>query len=189
MMMMMMMIMMIMIMIMVVHNSVLLSLTLMDQVMKAPGWTNLFSIYSQHSHTGSSKIKIQIFWQGNSFKKALLIVFFRPFIGTHSLKCYDELNIKISQLQLSDSLYPPPFTSSPNKWLKSKSNKKQLNTQLQVSDSLYPPPFTSSPLHLSVTEGDTVRLPCIVSRWFGLNKGNCNFCHIFYLPICYDNSF
>jgi len=39
--------------------------------------------------------------------------------------------------------------------------------ELQVSDTLMPPPFTSSPLHLSVSEGDTVRLPCIVSRLEG----------------------
>ena len=48
-MMMMVMMMMIMIMIMVVHNSVLLSLTLMDQVMKAPGQF-VFNIFTTQSH-------------------------------------------------------------------------------------------------------------------------------------------
>jgi len=37
----------------------------------------------------------------------------------------------------------------------------------EVTDTLMPPSFTSAPLHLSVTEGDTVRLPCIVSRLEG----------------------
>jgi len=37
----------------------------------------------------------------------------------------------------------------------------------EVSDSLLPPAFTSSALHLTVTEGDTVRLPCTVTRLHG----------------------